>query len=98
MITFRREIKEETNLEMGQLELLTNLTFIRPDGIPVLCFSFFAPFISGEVKIDNDATDFAWITIGQVGNYDFIDGIDNEIREIDKILKDKRIAIISHLK
>src|SRR3989344_9642025 len=35
--SLRREIREEVNLEIGKPDLLTDLTFIRPDGIPVLC-------------------------------------------------------------
>lgn len=60
--------------------------------MPVLCLSYFAPYVSGEVKLDDDATDFAWITVEKVGDYDFIDGIAGEITEIDKILK-SRISI-----
>lgn len=90
--SLRREIREETNLEIGKPELLTDLTFIHPDGMPVLCLSYFAPYVSGEVKLDDDATDFAWITVEKVGDYDFIDGIAGEITEIDKILK-SRISI-----
>src|SRR3990167_3738811 len=45
-ISLRREIREEVNLGIGKLEFLTDLTFIRPDGIPVLCLSYFAPYVS----------------------------------------------------
>ena len=31
--------------------------------------------------------DFTWITAKQVDDYDFIDGIDQEIRNVDNILK-----------
>ncbi|MDO8728965.1 MAG: hypothetical protein Q7K26_03700 [bacterium] len=55
-----------------------------------LCLSYFASYVSGEVKLDNDATEFAWITIDKVGDYDFIDGIDNEIRQVDEILKKRK--------
>lgn len=38
------------------------------------------------MKLDDDATEFAWITIEKVGDYDFIDGIAGEIKEVDEIL------------
>lgn len=85
--SLKREIKEEVNLEIGKAEYLTDLTFVRSNGMPVLCLSFFAPYVSGEVKLDEEATEFAWITVDQAGDYDFIDGIDQEIREVDQILK-----------
>ena len=78
-------------MEIGKPEYYTNYTFIRPDGIPVLGLSHFAPYISGEVELDDDATEFAWIKIDEVEKYDFIEGIDTEIREVDKILKSRKI-------
>lgn len=83
----RREIREEVNLEIGKGEILTDLTFIRPDGIPVLCLSYFAPYVSGEIKLDADTTEYAWIKVDEVGKYDLIEGVDEEIRRVDEILK-----------
>ncbi len=89
--SLRREIREEVNLEIGKPEFLTDLTFIRPDGIPVLCLSYFASYASGEVKLDEDATEFKWIKVEEVGDYDFIEGIEEEIRAADAILKKRFI-------
>ncbi|MEK7514469.1 MAG: NUDIX domain-containing protein [Patescibacteria group bacterium] len=89
-ISMKREIKEEVNLEIGTLELLTDLAFIRPDGVPCICFSYFTPYVSGEVKLDEDATEFAWVNLEQAKEHDLIDGIWNEIRQIDEILKSRK--------
>ncbi|OGY12151.1 MAG: hypothetical protein A2741_01805 [Candidatus Zambryskibacteria bacterium RIFCSPHIGHO2_01_FULL_43_27] len=86
----RREIKEEVNLEVGKLEYLLDLTFIRPDGIPVLCLSYFAPYVSGEVELDGDATEFAWIDGNEVDKYDLIQGIEHEIQLVDEILEQRK--------
>ncbi len=88
--SLRREIREEVNLEIGKPELLTDLTFIRPDGVPVLCLSYFAPYVSGEVKLDEDATEFVWVTLEEAKNYDLIDGIWDEIRQTEEILKSRK--------
>ena len=85
--TTKREIKEEVNVEIGKPELLTDLTFIRPDSIPCICFSYFALYISGDVKLDEDATEFAWVTLEEAKNYDLIGGVWEEIRQADEILK-----------
>lgn len=82
-----REIKEEVNLEIGKPTFLVDLAFMRPDGIPVICFSYFAPYVSGDVVLDEDATEFAWVTLEQAREYDLIDGIWDEIRQVDEILK-----------
>ena len=90
--TLRREIKEEVNLEIGKPEFFIDYTFIRPDGVPVLGLSYFAEYIRGEVKLDEDSTEFKWISIDEVSNYDFIDGVDEEIRMVDKILRKRQIV------
>ncbi len=87
--SLRREIKEEVNLEIEKPEFLVDLTFIRPDGIPVICFSYFAKYLSGEVKLDEDATDFRWATVGEAKDYDLIDGILGEIEEVEQILQNR---------
>ncbi len=91
--SLRREIKEEVGLEIGKPELLIDFTFIRKDGLPVIGFSYFTPYVSGEVKIDldpeGDTTDFAWITAEEAKSYDLIPGIADEIRQIDEILKSR---------
>ena len=89
--SLKREIREETGLDIGKPELLVDLTFIRPDGIPVICFSCFAPYISGEVDInldpEKDTINFAWVSLEEAKNYDLIGGVWEEIRQADEILK-----------
>lgn len=85
--SLRREIREEVNLEIGKPEFLVDLTFIRPDGIPVICFSYFAPYVSGEVKLDEDATDFKWVTLEEAKDYDLIEGIWGEIEMAEKLIR-----------
>jgi len=85
-----REIKEEVGLRISKPEFLVDLTFIRPDGIPVIVFSYFAKFISGVVRLDEEAVDFKWVTLKEAKKYDLIDGIWEEIRDVEKILKKRK--------
>ena len=85
-----REIHEEVGLKIGKPEFLVDITFIRPDGIPVIIFSYFAKFISGNVKLDADAVDFKWVTLKEAKKYDLIDGIWGEIQDVEKILKKRK--------
>lgn len=84
--TLRREVKEEVGLEIGKCEYLLDLTFIRPDGIPVLVLSYFAPYVSGEVILDEDTINSVWVTVEQAEKYDLIPGTLEEIQMVDKIL------------
>ena len=70
--TLRREVLEEVGLEIGKPEYLVDLTFVRPDGVPVLVLSYFAPYVSGEVKLDEDTIDSAWVTAKEAEGYDLI--------------------------
>lgn len=82
----RREIREEVNLVIGETKYLLDMTFIRPDGIPVLVLSYYAPYISGEVKLDEDAVEFKWITISEAKDLDLIPGIYEEIEMVQNLL------------
>jgi 8-oxo-dGTP pyrophosphatase MutT (NUDIX family) len=88
-----REVKEEVNVEIGNPEYLLDMTFIRPDAIPVLVLSYFAEYLGGDVKLDADAVEYAWVTADEAKNYDLIEGILEEIEMVDAILK-KRQKII----
>jgi 8-oxo-dGTP pyrophosphatase MutT (NUDIX family) len=85
--TLKREIKEEVGIEVSDAQYLLDLTFIRPDGIPAIVLSFYCKYESGEVVLDADATEFAWILASEVGNYELIQGIDHEIEMVEDRLK-----------
>jgi len=87
--TLRREVEEEVGLEMGEVKYLLDLAFVRPDNIPVLTLSFYAPWKSGEVKLNSENIDHKWITIDELKNYDLIEGIPGEIMMADKAIKGK---------
>lgn len=86
----KREVREEVNLEIDNLEYLLDIAFIRPDGVPVVVLSYFARYVSGEVKLDADTTEFAWVTAEEAKKYDLIDGIAEEIGMADKILSSRK--------
>lgn len=90
--TLRREILEEVGVEIERPEYLLDLTFIRPDNIPVLVLSYMCKYASGDVVIDNDGgdtIDFAWATLEELRSYDLIPGILEEVEMVQEIL-DKR--------
>lgn len=87
--TLRREVKEEVNLLVGKIEYLLDLTFISPNGIPVLVLSYYAPYKSGKVKLDEDSTEYRWATVKEIKKLDVISGLYDEICMADKIIKKK---------
>jgi 8-oxo-dGTP pyrophosphatase MutT (NUDIX family) len=87
--TLRREVREEVNLEIEKPEYLLDLTFISPDGVPVVVLSYYAQYKSGEVKLDTDSVEYKWVTLEEAKSYDLIDGIWEEIEMVDQALKNK---------
>ena len=85
--SLRREIKEECNLEVGKIKYLLDIAFIKPDGTPVIILSFYCPYKSGEIKLDKDNIDYAWVSYEEAKNYDMVKGLLEEIDMVNKILK-----------
>ncbi|MBU0999740.1 NUDIX domain-containing protein [Patescibacteria group bacterium] len=74
--SLKREIKEEVGVEMGEVKYLLDLVFIRPDNVPTLTLSFYAPWKKGKVKLNSESINYAWIKANEVSKYDLIEGID----------------------
>ena len=87
--TLRREIGQEVGLEIEKPKYLLDLAFIRPDNIPVITLSYYCAWKSGEVKLDEECINYAWVTLEEAKNYDLISGVFEEIEMVDKILKGK---------
>ncbi len=84
--SLRREIREEVGVEVSEVQYLLDVAFIRPDATPTLVLSFYCKYASGEVALDDDATEYAWITAAMAKDYEFIQGIDHEIALVDERL------------
>ena len=80
----RREVKEECDLEIDDIRYLLDLVFIRPDGIPVVTLSFLADYKSGEVKLNEESVDYAWVSLQEAKSYDLIEGILGELELASK--------------
>ncbi len=85
--SLKREVKEETGLEVDKFNYLLDLTFVRPDGIPVITFSYYGDWKTGDVQLNEENMDYQWVTVEEAKEYDLIEGILEEIQITDKILK-----------
>lgn len=96
--SLRREIKEECNLEVGKMKYLLDIAFIKPDGTPAIILSFYCPYKSGMVKLDEDNIESAWVTYKEAKKYDLVEGLLEEIEMVDKILKGKNEESVEYKK
>lgn len=83
----RREISEETNLEVANIRYVTSLVYHRSDGIPTLIISLAADYAGGEIILSEELTEHAWVTLEEAQSYDLIEGIYEEILTLDKLVK-----------
>ncbi len=79
----KREALEEAGIEIDlDLKYINSVAFVRPDGIPVILVKFAARYKSGNVVLERGGfTDFAWVDEKEVGNYDCIEGIKEEVKK-----------------
>lgn len=82
----KREVKEEVNLEIENVRYLIDMTLIRPDNVPVVVLSYYANYKDGNVKLDSDAVDHAWVSVKDAEKYELIEGIYEEIVMADKLI------------
>ncbi|MFA5174040.1 MAG: NUDIX domain-containing protein [Candidatus Pacearchaeota archaeon] len=83
----RKEIKEETGLEISNIGYVTSMVYIRPDEVPCVIVSLFAEPVSEDIILCNALTEFKWVDIEEAKNYDLIDGIYDELVILDNFLK-----------
>ncbi|MEA3229309.1 MAG: NUDIX domain-containing protein [archaeon] len=89
----RREVREETGIEIENIRYLTSLAFFRPEGIPTIVVSMFADYAGGDIGLNGELIDFAWVTLEEAGDYEFIEGIFEELEMLDKYLKTGAAAV-----
>jgi 8-oxo-dGTP pyrophosphatase MutT (NUDIX family) len=85
----RKEVMEEVNVDVKNIKYLTDLVFVRPDGYPVVTFSFWCDYAAGDAKPGKDLTEIAWVTAVEAKKYNLIEGIAEEIAEVEKIINEK---------
>ncbi len=88
----RREVKEETGLEVKNIDYVTSMAIVHPDGAPSLIISCSAEYASGEVKLQEEETDkYAWVSAEEAKKYDLLDGIWDELMMLELRKKGKRV-------
>jgi len=78
-----REAKEECGLSVDAMtaKVLSNKVFIRPDRVPVFMTVMSTEYAGGTVVLEEGAfSDFAWIGLADLPNYDLIQGLAKDIQ------------------
>lgn len=90
--TLNREVKEEVGIDIKNVEYLTSLATVHPDGSPSLVISCVADYAGGEIVLQLEEEDrHAWVTLEESKNYPLIDGIYEELVMVDKRKKGEKV-------
>ncbi len=86
----QKEIKEETNLQIKNIDYVSSLVFIRPNGYSTIIVSMSGEYLSEDVKLqEEELTDYAWVTLEEAKNYDLIENIYEQLQAVEKKRKSK---------
>jgi len=87
----RRETKEEVGINIDNIEYVTSLATIHPNGSPSLVISCVADYVSGEIKLQVEENDkFAWVNLEEAKSYQLLDGIYDELVMVENKRNGKR--------
>jgi 8-oxo-dGTP pyrophosphatase MutT (NUDIX family) len=82
--TLKREVLEESGLEIENITYVTSLATVHADGNPSIAITCKADYKSGEVKLqEGETVEAAWVTLEEAKSYDLIDGIYDELAMAD---------------
>ncbi len=82
----RREVVEETGLDIKNIGYVTSMVYIRSDGIPCLIVSLFAEPATDKITLSPELTEYAWVTLAEAKKHDLIEGIYEELEMLEKFL------------
>lgn len=80
----KREAMEECGLsvDVESAKVMSDKVFVRPDNVPVFMTVLSAAYAGGEVKLEEGSfSDYAWVGLEDVANYDLIDGLAHDIEQ-----------------
>jgi len=86
----KREVKEETGLNIKNISYLTSLAYIRDDNIPTIIVSLFADYAGGEINLSPELTEHSWVTLEEAKKYNLIEGIYEELEMLDAHLNGQK--------
>ena len=75
----RREVREESGVEIKNIRYVTSLADAPKDNYPTIVISCLADWAKGKVKFDHSMVDYKWADLKEAKKLDLIEGIYEEL-------------------
>ncbi len=86
--TLKKEILEETGLQIKVLGYIASLALIRPNGFSTVIINMLAEHQSGDIILaTHELSDAAWVTLEEAKSYDLIENIYEQLEKVDRKYK-----------
>ena len=92
----KREVEEETGLIISNPTYFCDCVFIHKTSVPEMVLSFYALFPENKfigIRLSKEHTDYAWVKVSELDNYNLLIDIPMEIRAIDKIIYENMMRL-----
>lgn len=84
----KREVREETGLDVEILQPLRIWSFFKNNGkTQVVGATMLCKYKGGEVRLSKEHNEYAWVDPEEIDNYNVHEGIKKDVKEAVKIMK-----------
>jgi 8-oxo-dGTP diphosphatase len=80
--SLKREVREETNLEIEIIKPVRVWTAFKNESIQLLGITMLCKYKSGKVKLSKEHIAYEWIEPKEIFNYNTHEGIKKDIKEV----------------
>lgn len=88
----RREVKEESGVDIANIRYVTSLADAREGEDPSLVISCLADYAGGDVKFDASMSDARWVSLKEAKEVDLIEGIYEELEMAERVLNGRQMG------
>lgn len=79
--SLRREVREETGLELSQLKPVLIWNRSRDEG-EIIGITYLARPQSTDIKLSDEHIEYAWVRADELGKYTMMQGLEEELRQL----------------
>jgi 8-oxo-dGTP pyrophosphatase MutT (NUDIX family) len=88
----KREVTEEAGVEIENIRYVTSLADNPRDRYPSVVLSMIADYKEGKLCPNYELVEFAWISLSQAKKFNLIEGIYEELKQAESLLRGERVS------